>query len=404
MAVILDLPDELLAQIALHLSWRDLIHLQQTCNCLLDVVKSTAALQYIIELHVAGRIDNYASTLVPGERLRILHEKESAWRHVDLSDRTVLPLRHNPSGIYDLTERSHSEGTTGTESVHTVRLRAAFHEEAAPQAIRLWSHIDLGRPVIDVGLAIQEHDLIAIVTYSYINEAQLWASIDIHLIKHSTGQPHPAAAKPVLHFDNIHYLPGHSSIMLEVSGDTLCFLLNNYFPFVSADPVTLVIFNWKTGHPKVGQKRLYSDPTMFNSFVLLSPDTVALPIIPSNSIEICNFAEELAAPPPLSPAAKSSDTESPQPDVPLLKTTCTLELPPLQHGALVLRMTCRCEPNPLGPTTSAANVDTLTPFYSDPAKAIMILHLHIRLPLTTTRVYTMLVHRASLLEVARDAI
>ena len=86
---------------------------------------------------------------------------------------------------------------------------------------------------------------------SYINEAQLWASIDIHLIKHSTGQPHPAAAKPVLHFDNIHYLPGHSSIMLEVSGDTLCFLLNNYFPFVSADPVTLVIFNWKSGHAKV---------------------------------------------------------------------------------------------------------------------------------------------------------
>ena len=85
------------------------------------------------------------------------------------------------------------------------------------------------------------------ISTSYINEAQLWASIDIHLIKHSTGQPHPSAAKPVLHFDNIHYLPGHCSIMLEVSGDTLCFLLNNYFPFVSADPVTLVIFNWKTG-------------------------------------------------------------------------------------------------------------------------------------------------------------
>ena len=173
MAVILDLPDELLAQIALHLSWRDLIHLQQTCNCLLDVVKSTAALQYIIELHVAGRIDNYASTLVPGERLRILHKKEWAWRNVDLSDRTVLPLRHNPSGIYDLTggvlllgERSHSEGTTGTESVHTVRLRSAFKDQPTSQANRLWSHLDLGKPVIDVGLAILEHDLIAIVTYS----------------------------------------------------------------------------------------------------------------------------------------------------------------------------------------------------------------------------------------------
>ena len=77
------------------------------------------------------------------------------------------------------------------------------------------------------------------------------ASVDIHLLKHSTGQPHPAAAKPVLHFENIYYLPGHCSIMLEISGDTLCFLLNNYFPFVNADPVTLVVYNWKTGEPKV---------------------------------------------------------------------------------------------------------------------------------------------------------
>ncbi len=173
MAIILDLPDELLTQIAIHLSWRDLVYLQHTCTCLLDVVKSTAALQYVIELHVAGRIDNTASSLVPGERLRILREKERAWRHVDLSDRKVLPLRHSPSGIYDLTggvlllgERWHTEGTTGTESVHTVRLHSAFNEQIASQANRLWSHLDLGRPVIDVGLAIQEHDLIAIVTYS----------------------------------------------------------------------------------------------------------------------------------------------------------------------------------------------------------------------------------------------
>ena len=58
------------------------------------------------------------------------------------------------------------EATTGTESVHTVRLNSAFKDTMATPANRLWSHLDLGRPVIDVGLAIQEHDLIAIVTYS----------------------------------------------------------------------------------------------------------------------------------------------------------------------------------------------------------------------------------------------
>ena len=92
---------------------------------------------------------------------------------VNLSDKKVLPLSHNPSGIYDLTggvlllgERRHTEGNTGTDSVHTVRLHSAFEEKAVTQTSKLWSHLDLGKQVIDVGLAIQEHDLIAIVTYS----------------------------------------------------------------------------------------------------------------------------------------------------------------------------------------------------------------------------------------------
>ncbi|OJT14822.1 hypothetical protein TRAPUB_8616 [Trametes pubescens] len=188
--------------------------------------------------------------------------------------------------------------------------------------------------------------------------------------------------------------------MLEISGDSLCFLLNNYFPFINADPVTFIVYNWKTGQPIIGQKRLFSDPTMFNSFVLLSPDTVLLPIIPTNALEICQFTDELAAP----PRPQSASDPPGEPEVPLLKTSCILELPPLHQGALVLRMTCRCEPNPRGAPASATHADRHTPFYSDPEKAIMILHMHLRLPTGTTRVYTMIAHRASLLEIMRAAL
>ncbi|KAH9896674.1 hypothetical protein C8Q73DRAFT_757040 [Cubamyces lactineus] len=407
-----DLPDELLVLIASELDFEDLLRLQQVCSRLHGVVKSDSALQYALELRVAGMIDNPASRLVPGERLRILRAKEEAWRSLDLSDRRSIALNHNPSGIYDLTggtlllgERRHGENLTGTDAVHTINLHSAFSYADAQDTRALWSNIDLGKQIIDVGLAIQEHDLIALVTYSYVHEAQMIASVDIHLFKHSTGQPHPAAAKPVLHFENIYYLPGHCSIMLEISGDTLCFLLNNYFPFVNADPVTLVVYNWKTGEPKVGQKRLYSDPTMFNSFVLLSSDTVVLPIIPTNALEICQFADELVASRPHD--ATSSDTEtsaSSRPQIPALKTTCILQLPPLHPGALVLRMTCRCEPNPRGPLSSATHADRAIPYYSDPEKAVMILHLHIRLAIGVTRVYTMIVHRSSLLKITLDAL
>lgn len=85
--------------------------------------------------------------------------------------------------------------------------------------------------------------------FSFIDISQAWASIDIHLVKHSTGQPHPAAAKSVIPFGNAHYLPGHCGIMLEIVGDTLVFLLNTYplFPLIDSDAVILAVYNWKTG-------------------------------------------------------------------------------------------------------------------------------------------------------------
>ena len=140
---------------------------------------------------------------------------------------------------------------------------------------------------------------------------------------------------------------------------------------------------------------------MFNSFVLLSPDIVALPIIPTNALEICHFPTELAV--PASPTTKGA---APQPlaDVPNLVTSCILELPVLLSGAIVLRMTFRCEPNPRGSPSSATHADKQIPFSSDPATSVMILHMHIRIPHNNSRVYTMIVHRSSLLKVFHESL
>ena len=173
--LLLTLPDELIVYIAHLLSPRDLLHVLEVCSRLRDVVKNNAALQYNVELFACGTIDNPSSRLVPAERLRILRTKEEAWRNLDLSERTVIPLNHHPSGIYDLTggvlllgERQANQSAVGTDNVHTVKLQSAFdrHDDNKPSSDPLWQKIDVGRQVIDVGLAIQEHDLIAIVTYS----------------------------------------------------------------------------------------------------------------------------------------------------------------------------------------------------------------------------------------------
>lgn len=140
---------------------------------------------------------------------------------------------------------------------------------------------------------------------------------------------------------------------------------------------------------------------MFNSFILLSPDAVALPIIPTNSLEICHFAKELAAPPP---PPYVGEGPAPPPDIPLLKTTCILELPSVEEDALLLRMTCRCEPNPRGPLASATYADPQVPFTSDPLKALMILHTHFRLPQNTSRLYTLIISRISILAFLNGAL
>ncbi|OJT14821.1 hypothetical protein TRAPUB_8615 [Trametes pubescens] len=170
---LLDLPDELLVQIASYLALYELVLLQQVCARWREVIRSNAALQYNIELRVAGMIDNPASRLVPGERLRILQRKEKAWRVLDMSDKRSLTLSHRPSGIYDLTggtlllgERRNGEGYAGTDAVHTIQLNAVSSNSGSQANDSSWTNIDLGKQVIDVGLAIQEHDLLAIVTYS----------------------------------------------------------------------------------------------------------------------------------------------------------------------------------------------------------------------------------------------
>ena len=137
------------------------------------MVTSHPLLQYTIELYATGTVDNPASSLVPGEKLRKLREKEDAWRSIDLSPSATLSVSYNPSGIYDLTggtillgERGIRDGMPVTDNVRTAQLEDVLKQASDRQSSTLWRKIDVGKSVIDVGLAIQEHDLIAVVTYS----------------------------------------------------------------------------------------------------------------------------------------------------------------------------------------------------------------------------------------------
>ncbi|KAJ7150550.1 hypothetical protein C8R43DRAFT_1236243 [Mycena crocata] len=110
-----------------------------------------------------------------------------------------------------------------------------------------WEHIEIGKPILDFTTAIQEHNLIAAVTYSphLLNPAEL-ASVDIVLLDFETQKHHALAAKPVIHVHDVELLFGLPEVTMEISGDH--FLLSiGYADIEDSDADALIIYDWKSG-------------------------------------------------------------------------------------------------------------------------------------------------------------
>lgn len=87
------------------------------------------------------------------------------------------------------------------------------------------------------------------------------AEVKIHLIKMSTGEPHPVASQPVIGVPRMPFLPGNCSVSIEIVGDTLgvLFNLSRFLHGHGAGAaITFLLYNWKTG-----KLRLVSLPSRF---------------------------------------------------------------------------------------------------------------------------------------------
>lgn len=190
-AAFLSLPPELLERILEHLPLVSIIACELTCRLLRTLSAGSLALQYTKETQAAGVLDaSRASRLVVAERLARLRSHEHAWRTLNVHARTLIPVTHEPSGIYDLTGGVYVLGETDnrfmhvrpTRAVRYVRLPSMYSEvEDRPSEVEAgtsgqagrtgkgrlpgeWPLIDVGEGVIDIGLSVLEHDLIAVVT------------------------------------------------------------------------------------------------------------------------------------------------------------------------------------------------------------------------------------------------
>lgn len=175
--LLLDFPPELFTRILLFLPLADLAVCRRISCSVNDLIHSSVELQYSIELEAAGAEETSPWHLVLADRLHLLKAREAAWRSLAFSRVTTIPVFHLPSSIYGLTsgvfllgETSASRGTAllkHTDALQIARL-PSFQDSGTSKSPPVWSKIALDASVIDIGLAVQEHDLIAVVTYQCV--------------------------------------------------------------------------------------------------------------------------------------------------------------------------------------------------------------------------------------------
>jgi hypothetical protein len=155
---LLELPTELLIRIFYDLNSSDLVSCQLTHSSLCTIISESVLLSYVKALQFAGAEDNPHSKLAVAERLNLLNTREKAWLDFHIDFRKTITVDHTSSGIYDLTGGVYLLGNQNRRELHYLTLPTKLSDATT------WTGIDVDRNLIDMALAIYEHDLIAIVT------------------------------------------------------------------------------------------------------------------------------------------------------------------------------------------------------------------------------------------------
>ncbi|KAI0632509.1 hypothetical protein C8Q77DRAFT_1059625 [Trametes polyzona] len=380
-----DLSHELLVHILSYLDYEHLQVCRTLCHAMNKLIQSSIYLQYAMQLQLYGYEDNPSSPMVVADKLRCLLQQEASWSRLDFERESTVRIPFNPSSIYDLTDgvlllgESVSGTQSGADMIRWTRLT-----ELAPGSRALlsptWERIDVGAHIIDVGLSVEEHDLIVVATDRETENND--TKFELRLIQLSTGLNHPLAAKPSIPLAEIQATPqavaGHCSVCIEIVGDLLGFLFH-YPAGYTRPPAMFEVYNWKTG--QCLEIRGLECPC-YSTFTFLSPDVIALPNCAENTIELCRIE------------ATSIDTPPKQ-----LQTACSLQLPSLGRGHTIAQVTCRSEPKMTNSTRNARAFRSSEPFHLKPADAVVLFNVMTHDNQGFHECLTLIVHAAALLRI-----
>ena len=163
MSSFLELSQEIIVHVLSYLHYVDLNACRRVNRAFDRLIKNSTQLQYSMQLQLSGYRNNPHSPLVLADKLKLLRNQESSWGCLDFGQETSIRIPFHPSCIYDLTDgvlllgESFSGRQYGADSLRWAKLSQILSQGPGED---YWNVIDVGAHIIDVGLAVEEHDLI----------------------------------------------------------------------------------------------------------------------------------------------------------------------------------------------------------------------------------------------------
>jgi len=129
---------------------------------------SVPILRYLVQMERCAVSDDLRPGLGYLERLRILEKREEAWATLDFRSSLQVSVPSDTTDTYDISGGAFFLGTRHSHANDEPTLAVGYSYISLPSISDdrkvEWKGFNLEIPILDIGLAVHEHDLIAAVT------------------------------------------------------------------------------------------------------------------------------------------------------------------------------------------------------------------------------------------------
>ncbi|KAJ7069291.1 hypothetical protein C8F01DRAFT_1112209 [Mycena amicta] len=351
---LLDLPPEIILSCLLHLSLDDLASCLRVHNRLLGrILTDSLVIRYRAEQELAGVHENpkRLEGMSTSDRLAALKGRQGRWCSFDTQSRYTIPLPSSNMSLYDVTAGHWVRAETENED-DALSTKLSYLDLSPDAQPAEWQVVCTSTPFVNFSTALEEHDLLVMITCAPCVDDPSMATIDAQILSLSTGTAHPLAAHPTIHLRRMRLdVANDLDAGLEISGRILAIACLDWDEENLAESNLLYILDWQSG-------LLIAEPfyTSSTAMVFITPTVLAVPQPIDNTIEIYQLPSNSAA------------------ELELLNIEAVpFNLPPVKPGFLVVPPTVQLRISPT-PRTSASHAGYLrAPFIPLPEEAVILL-------------------------------